>query len=274
MNIDIYQVLSLAAYGNAYLSGEKSELYFPEHVAFRYCKFVKFIDLQETHNQWIEVDFADNPISWFEKLKSDGVIQLRTCYVPVNNNGSKADRSSAVFIGGSGRWLLEAVKTGHSDFWESRLETGNTQEDNLLRFTYGRVYKDAHRPERYYPALPEIKEIKLNLKEQLEAISAFAYKNDHGNFGNWFDRGIKALSVKPDHNVNGSEIFPDNYAPEEYQQLMHACLESWCFGGMGTWNDISFDDKDTQQEYELLSDKLFELIHIALLVASNPWPRP
>ncbi|WP_268802311.1 hypothetical protein [Xenorhabdus khoisanae] len=43
---------------------------------------------------------------------------------------------------------------------------------------------------------------------------------------------------------------------------------------MGTWNDISFDDKDIQQEYELLSDKLFELIHIALLVASNPWPRP
>ncbi|MDX7986913.1 hypothetical protein FE392_06150 [Xenorhabdus sp. 12] len=274
MNANIYQIIVLAAYGNAYLSENYCAHNFSDHSAFKYCKFVKFVDLVKSDNKYSEINFAETPISWFEQLKSSGVMQLRVYHVPINNNGKKADRKSAIFIGGDGRWLLEAVKETHSDFWESRLEVGNTPEDNLLRFTYGRIHKNEYNPERHYPNLPGINDIKQKLDSQLKKVSEFAYKNGHANFGSWFDRGIKALSEKPDRNINGGEIFPENYAPEECSQLMHACLEAWVFGGMGTWNDISFDDKTTQLKYELLSDKLFELIKISLLIASNPWPRP
>ncbi|MBD2801615.1 hypothetical protein ID854_14460 [Xenorhabdus sp. M] len=68
--------------------------------------------------------------------------------------------------------------------------------------------------------------------------------------------------------------FSDNYLPKEYLQLFNCCRSAWVFGGMGSWNDIYFSDKDINQEYHSLSDKLFELIHIALLVVSNPSPRP
>lgn len=43
---------------------------------------------------------------------------------------------------------------------------------------------------------------------------------------------------------------------------------------MGSWNDIGFNEYANQKEYEDLSDKLFNLINLSLIVASNPFPRP
>ncbi len=55
MNLSIYQALSLAAYGNSYLSGKKHENYFPDNIAFRYCNLVKFVDPEESNGRWTEV---------------------------------------------------------------------------------------------------------------------------------------------------------------------------------------------------------------------------
>ena len=42
------------------------------------------------------------------------------------------------------------------------------------------------------------------------------------------------------------------------------------FGGEGSWNEISFEDAETQQEYDKLSDQLFNFMNLALLGAANP----
>jgi hypothetical protein len=43
---------------------------------------------------------------------------------------------------------------------------------------------------------------------------------------------------------------------------------------MGSWNDMGFSDAEVHKQYEELSDELFDLINLALVVASNPFPRP
>jgi hypothetical protein len=40
------------------------------------------------------------------------------------------------------------------------------------------------------------------------------------------------------------------------------------FGGMGSWNDQGFD-ADTQLRYEALSEKLYQLLNRAIVVAAN-----
>lgn len=116
--------------------------------------------------------------------------------------------------------------------------------------------------------------MKEHLKEALSRISAFAHKNDCGNFGEYFDRGINALTSSPSITGKGYSIFPEHYATPEHHQLINACQNAWVFGGMGSWNDVGFNDNEAHKQYEALSNELFDLINLALVVASNPLPRP
>jgi len=44
---------------------------------------------------------------------------------------------------------------------------------------------------------------------------------------------------------------------------------AWVFGGMGSWNDIGFQDEKDRQLYEDLSDKLYDLVIAALVAGIN-----
>lgn len=268
----IAQLLSIAAHGNEYLAGRLKEGYFPSNSTFKFCKFVKFVDLQSSGTKWHERDFAEEPSTWFEKLKATGVVQLRVRYISTNKE-EISDRMSVAFVGGGGRWLIEAVKAGKSDFWEANWEVGNRDdpEQNIWHVKYGRILRNRNEPEQPLPSALEVKE---QLKETLQKISEFAHKNDCGNFGECFDRGLKALDEPPTSNDKEYVIFPDGYAEPEYYQLLNASQRAWVFGGMGSWNDMGFNDSATHIEYEELSDRLFNLINLSLIVASNPFPRP
>ncbi|HEC15962.1 MAG TPA: hypothetical protein ENI99_05225 [Sedimenticola sp.] len=268
----VAQLLSLAAHGNEYLAGNLEEKYFPNNSTFMFCKYVKFVDLQSSGTKWHERDFAPDPISWFKKLKETGVIQFRVRYISTNNE-QISDRMSIAFVGGGGRWLIEAVKPGKSDFWEAHWEVGdqNDPDSNIWHVKYGRILRNTNHPES---PLPPASEIKNQLKHVLKKIRDFAFKHDHSNFGEIFNNGIKALSDKPSNYKNEYKIFPENYAASEYHQLINACQRAWVFGGMGSWNDIGFNKDEVHKEYEALSDELFNIINLSLIVASNPLPRP
>jgi hypothetical protein len=229
------------------------------------------VDLQNSGTQWHEREFSENPNSWFEKLQQTGVTQLRARYISTDNEIS--DRMTAGFIGGGGRWLIEAVKSNTSDFWEASWEVGNQDdpERNIWHVKYGRILRNTYRPES--PLLP-VNQAKDQLLESLCQIREFAYKRGFGNFGECFNRGINALTEPPFSSDKEYKIFPDGYAPPEYHQLLNACQRAWVFGGMGSWNDIGFDEKSIQKEYEALSDRLFNIMNLSLVVASNPFPRP
>jgi len=266
----IAQLLSLAAYGNEYFSGRLDNDYFPNHFTFKFCKFVHFFDLKNSDSKWRESEFAANPNDWFKKLKETGVVQLRVRYISTNKE-QISDRMSVAFIGGGGRWLIETVKSSGSDFWEANWRVGdrNDPDQNIWHVKYGRILKNSTNPEQQLPSASEIKE---KLSEALQRISDFAHKNDHSNFGECFDKGLEALN-ESFNTDNKYKIFPDGYAPLEHQQLLNACQSAWVFGGMGSWNDIGFNDDITHKEYEDLSNNLFNLINLSLLVASNPFSR-
>ncbi|WP_017445881.1 hypothetical protein [Gayadomonas joobiniege] len=268
----IAQLLSIAAHGNEYLKGRLNYDYFPSSSTFKFCKFVKFVDLQSSGTKWHERDFAKDPNDWFKKLKDTGVVQFRVRYISTNNE-EISDRMSVGFVGGGGRWLIETVKSGKSDFWEAGWEVGDRDdpEQNIWHVKYGRILKNRNQPEQ---ALPPASEIKEQLKDILKKISEFAYKNNCGNFGQCFERGLKALEEPPASSDKEYTIFPKGYATPEHHQLLNASQRAWVFGGMGSWNDMGFNDSAIHKEYEELSDKLFNLINLALIVASNPFPRP
>ncbi|MCW9706019.1 hypothetical protein [Fodinibius salsisoli] len=160
-----------------------------------------------------------------------------------------SNRMSVAFVGGGGRWLVEAAKAETSDFWEAKWELGDRN--------------DPDQP------LPDVPTLKVWLKQQLQEISAFAYKYEYANFGKCFDRGIKALTESPSAAADGYKIFPDTYGSPAHHQLLNACRSAWVFGGMGSWNDVVFADDEVYAEYEELSDALFNLINLGLAVSAT-----
>lgn len=268
----IAQLLSIAAHGNEYLAGRLDESYYPSSSVFKFCKFVKFVDIQSSGKKWHERVFAEDPITWLKKLKNTDVVQLRVRYISTNKE-EISDRMSAGFVGGGGRWFIETVKPSKSDFWEASWEIGDKDdpEQNIWHVKYGRILRNVNQPEQ---PMPTAANVKVQLKEALQKISEFVHKNDCSNFAEYFDRGIKALEESPVSNDKEYKIFPDGYAKPECHQLLNASQRAWVFGGMGSWNDMGFNEPAIHKEYEELSDELFNLINLSLLVASNPFDRP
>lgn len=265
MQGSIAQTLSLAAHGNAYLSGTLESDYFPHHQTFAFCQYVKFVDLQESGEAMIEEAFASDPESWFEKLKDAGIRQFRIRYIASHDAGM-SDRLSVGYPGGGGRWLIETVMAQHSDFWEAHWEAPDTP-DGKWQVTYARVLKDADMPE---PRMPPPETVQKKLRDAFMSAGKFAKANGLEEFAAAFTRGVNALKdVRWER-----QIYPPEYAPLIYQQLLTAVIEGWVFGGEGSWNDVRVDDDEIRQAYDRLSDQLFNVMNLALLVVANPWPRP
>ena len=265
MQGSIAQTLSLAAHGNAYLAGKLEQDYFPHHQTFAFCQYVKFVDLQEDGERFTEEVFATDPEFWFAKLKDAGTRQFRIRYIASHDAGI-SDRLSVGYPGGGGRWLIETVMEKGSDFWEAYWQPPD-KADGKWRVTYARIQKDAEIPE---PRMPPPEMVKTKLQDAFQNIGKFAKTHGHEQFAEAFTRGVNALNdVRWER-----QIYPPGYAPLIYQQLLTAVIEGWVFGGEGSWNDIRFEDEETRQEYDRLSEQLFNFMNLALLVVANPWPRP
>ena len=265
MQGSIAQTLSLAAHGNAYLSGKLEKDYFPQHQTFAFCQFVRFVYLQESGDELKEEAFATDPEFWFEKLKAAGIKQFRIRYI-ASHDAEMSDRLSVGYPGGGGRWLIETIMPDGSDFWEAHWEAPD-KADGKWQVTYARVLKNAEMPE---PRMPPPQMVKSKLEGAFRDISKFAKAHGQERFAEAFTRGLNALKdVRWER-----QIYPPEYAPLEYQQLLTAVMEGWVFGGEGSWNEIRFDDEETQQENDRLSDQLFNFMNLALLVVANPWLRP
>lgn len=263
----ILQIIVLVIHGTAYLQGVPLEKDFlNKNMAFSFCEYVKFVDLNQDQ-PGEEAHFADNPIEWLHKLKGDGYTNLRIIYVS-SDNQEISDRMTVGFIGGGGRWLIEAQGKNTSDYWEARWEVGDQNHPQKLiwQVTYGRVGSQLP-PSNLQ--LRSAEEIKSELNIVLAEIASFAKKEKLDGFIEYFEKGIEVLgSSTPLDDVKATYLAPPQYLGLDSQQLLAVSQAAWVFGGMGSWNDFWFEG-DAQKEYEKLSDQLFSLLNESYLTAVN-----
>lgn len=260
----ILQILVLVTHGNAILSGMPVSEFYPLHVAFKFDEFVKFVDLDRSGDQWKERPFAENPNEWLAKLRSQKCTGLRVTRVPTDTKDI-SDRMSVAFVGGGGRWLIEAVCPGGSDLWEAKWEIGNKDhpEQKIWRVTYGRIAKN----KKIVPAKPaSIDGLSKDLGQTLQEALSFSRKHKLDGFANLFDAGVLALNSQIEPDLHG--IAPKGQLPLAASKLIAAAQASWVFGGMGSWNDLGFGGDD-QKQYEVISDNLFSQINASLVAAAN-----
>jgi hypothetical protein len=267
----IAQIIALTLEGNAALRGIASGGLEQTHSTMSFCEFVRFVDLTKTPTGWSERLVADEPSTWFQYLKDRGFISLRLTYGPSNDpnvdGNGVTDRMLVGFVGGGGRWLIQASKPGTSDHWEARWTVGDQQRTDrrIWRVTYGRIAR-SHPIEA--AGQVDLRVIRERFHDVLVEIRAFAVKQDLAGFANCFAKGLDDLDSESPANGFHKELLNASLLPVSAIQLLSAAQSSWVFGGMGSWNDLGFDGQD-QETYERLSEELYIVINRAIVAATN-----
>lgn len=270
----IAQIIALVTHGNSFLAGSprfEPAAFYSANTTFVFCEYVKFVDLKKKNKGWDESPYAADPNEWLVQLKRDRVYGLRMSYSSSRQKlGDKEveDRMLVGFVGGGGRWLIEAMKSTGWDYWESRWELGDRkrQDRKIWRVAYGRIAIDQPVADRPAMDLPSLRN---RLVENLTAIGDFARRHKLDNFARAFEVGLAQLSSgDPYKGAYHHDLVPDNALALPAIQLLAAAQSAWVFGGMGSWNDMSFEGED-KVVYDRLSEELYQLLNTAIVAGAN-----
>lgn len=277
MTGELAKAITLTTYGTAFLKDnyditgltlDHPSFSFTNKVEFQYLK--KHLFFKPTWNI-----YADTPIIWLTKLKEAGCKELRLVFHPDNHHSLNGeivpDHKLAGFVGGGGYRFIETVFPDYSDFWQSRQKVTDREEPDskIWKVTYRRILigKQTLKKKKY-----NIDNLKQNLKYKLIEISAFAKKENLTFWTDLFDKALNQLdSSIPNLKYQDKLIVPFDKMNIKNVQLLVGADSAWCFGGMGSWNDISFKDIETQTRYDKLTAELYDIVNESYLAVANSY---
>ena len=256
------QLIALASFGNAYLD-ESSDVegFYPSNSTFQFCNEISFVEVKK-FLRVKEKEVAKTPNHWFNYLRTFNCRRLTLKYAPTSD--PLPDHISSAFVGGGGKWYIVSGFFDHADYWLGRWEvTDQEASDNKIwKVTYG---KAATREQLPQSQASDLSSTRANLEVVLQQIKAFAQKHELDGFAGCFRKGLGALSSNnPISLTYHNDLLPTTGYNLDAKQLIAAASEAWVFGGMGSWNDLSFDNTIEHQEYERLSRELYAAINVCV----------
>ena len=279
MNGPLAQIVSITSYANAEIEKVSDTSFSLDNSTAIFCNKISFIDWVKkkgisafffNKNEYTGKPIADDFQGWIEFLKQDNAKQLFLHYVP-SLNPQVADRMSAGFVGGGGRWLIEVWKGNTSDFWEAKWEVTDQDAENkrIWSVTYARISRNDVVRKNEHSDLNDISE---GLKQSIIACQLFSENHQLDIWKKSFDNALECLdSGKLDlKTIYHKDIIPLSKYSEEAKRILFSVQSAWVFGGMGSWNDMGFDG-DEQKRYEKISDQLFTEVCKAIPHATNEY---
>ena len=214
----------------------------------------------------MEFVVARTPDEWISHLRDRGATAARLVR-KAQNDPRISDRMSAGFVGGGGLWQMELPQNdGQSEFWASRWEVGdkNAPERRIWRVTYALIAKDQTKSDNRRSLLT----VKEEFRTSLELIHSFSERENCGGFTKCFADALKAMDdPTADIGYHKDLALPGQLGPDA-ASMLKAAMSAWVFGGMGSWNDMGFDGAK-QKEYEMVSERLFNVLNEAIEVAAS-----
>ena len=258
------QIIAITSFGNEYLKSGNLTNFFPQNSTFQHCDFVDFREMRKKNIFTSKKEFivSKNPIEWYEYLKSKNCLKLRLFYQTVKQD----DHKMAGFVGGGGNWFIETIFNNNSDLWISRWNHDKNLTEKPWQVTYGKAYEN--RP--IINQQLDLTKIRNSLKNSLEKITEFAFKETTENWGNIFEKAKNTLeNENPESDFYHNDLICWNNYDLENRQLLMSASKAFVFGGMGSWNDMWFEKEETNEMYNKLSSELYDLMMKSITCAIN-----
>ncbi|MDQ3707217.1 MAG: hypothetical protein M3437_18725 [Chloroflexota bacterium] len=272
MNSDLAQLVILAAYGNVYLAGEGGAP--PEltesHTGFKYSR-VNFVRYPKPYADGIwNTLVIKNTADWYSQLRELGA---RNIWLVRRGDPVPQDiaRHELVAFAGGGDWHLQVDYLDKSEGWSAGWEFVDTRGDRQGAYwnvTYSRVLIEGMPPVEKH----DLREMEARLRRALVEVERFARANDEEGWADVFKRELNRLDATG--NTQKSDMLPEEGYSREAHRLVSAASGSWVFGGMGSWNDISFSDEQVRADYGRVSAELYDAVVTSAVAATNSFERP
>ena len=267
MNSPLAQIVALTCYGNASLNGAGMAPFFPGNSTCQYCDSLDWVEMHKNlFGKTKEKNVARTFEDWIARLRKQGAAAIRLHHES-RNSPTISDRMSAGFVGGGGYWNMEVLrKDGQSDFWAARWVVWNQQApgDRIWRVTYGLLNTASTRSD----TRRDLTAIEADFKKALQAIHAFSARENCTGFTDSFAKALQAMANPQAETEYHKDLVPQDQLGATATGMLKAASCAWVFGGMGSWNDMGFQGA-AQQEYEKVSDDLFNVMNEAVAVAAS-----
>ena len=76
------------------------------------------------------------------------------------------------------------------------------------------------------------------------------------------------------HHHHPRSTSPSEQHLHHQRQLVAAADRGWVFGGLGAWNDRSFEDEQEQTTFERISTTLLHALIVAVASGANAYSLP
>jgi hypothetical protein len=199
--------------------------------------------------------------TWLEGLRERGAERLWLVNGDVgpvrHRRGPFAERYLVAFAG-AGTWSILA--TGRTtEVWRASWEVADLHAPDQRIWRVG--YLGAVVDEPVEPTRPDVGEAGARLGEAIGVVREFAAANGAEEWTDVFDT---ALRGGPDAD---RDLLSAAY-PAAARSLCATASAAWVFGGMGSWNDLSFQGP-LRERYERVSEDLYLAALDALVAATN-----
>jgi hypothetical protein len=247
VNGEVAELVALVAYGNRFLStgGEPPEL-FPEHTTFRWVESVGFGEHE-----------GGGTAGWYAELRDRGVERL-SLHLPA------VDPKLTAFAGAARGIAVE--EPGGRDAWQGSWKVKDLDAPDRRIWT---VRYERFRLGAAVPPAPALEEAAAALAAALAATRDLAaHEPMLEHFASVLEGALALLAA-----LEPQIPYHDDLVPEGWDRgacrLLAAATSAWVFGGMGSWNDIGFDEPAKQDEYRRVSGDLYTALTNAASSAAN-----
>lgn len=163
---------------------------------------------------------------------------------------------------------MESLRAGgQCDSWYDRWRVWNraAPERRIWRVAYVR----SERPGPPSAVREDLAAVRRELETALAEIHDFACRHECGGFIESFAVGLGALrgasGAKRGYHM---DLAPPGILSADALAILDASQHASVFGGMGSWNDMSFDGAEGEA-YDRVSERLFRAVNRAIAAAAN-----
>ena len=254
--------MALVTYGNLYLENRGEEFNLGKLVTDN-CYRLDFVDSPIEGIVGSSKVLAPDASQWFEYLKSHGAKKLKLHYA-TSPRTDIPDHITSAFVGGGSEWFAEVQFENTSDLYLSEWCPSEDYGLDRRRNHYLRFEKDVDHLDTLSSSISKSREkLTAVLQELIEFTSRFDYTQ------HWSENFKNCLVILQEYEpIDYDELLPAGIYQKESRQLIEAAYASWVFGGMGSFNDLSFNGSD-QELYMSLSDRLYKSVCGALVSSIN-----
>ncbi len=268
MNGELAQVVALVSHGNDYLlrnPGANPPPLQKSNSTFQYVAKVVFTRYKSPSDSKGK-QVCDGVDSWLKMLRSKKARRLWNIAFAWDRT-DVAEHQAAAFAGGIPRAIQADMPTGF-ELWYPAWRTGGPDA------TPWKVeYRALVFPTNHAFTQVDVTSVRQHLQSAVEKARKLAGDN-RSTMETWEGFLTDAIALLSDSKPvipYHPDMLPEAGYSLSERQLIAAACRAFVFGGMGSWNDISFATKGLQEKYEQVTRDLYEAVKMAIVVGSNQY---